>query len=77
MSTIGTFRGDSRHHGYAQSATAVRQRGFLVSAVEWIEATFERRRSRRALLEMTDDQLKDIGLSRSEAHEEAYRPAWK
>ena len=35
-----------------------------------------RRRSRRALLEMTDEQLKDIGLSRAEAHGEAYRPFW-
>ena len=29
-----------------------------------------------ALLEMSDDQLKDIGLSRADAYGEAYRPFW-
>jgi uncharacterized protein YjiS (DUF1127 family) len=36
----------------------------------------EKRRSRLALLEMTDEQLKDIGLSRSEAHSECMRRLW-
>ncbi|UVC13648.1 DUF1127 domain-containing protein [Mesorhizobium onobrychidis] len=36
----------------------------------------DRRRSRLALLEMTDDQLKDIGISRCEAHREGLRPFW-
>ncbi|UVK37229.1 DUF1127 domain-containing protein [Mesorhizobium sp. AR10] len=36
----------------------------------------ERRRSRLALLEMTDDQLKDIGVSRCDAHREGLRPFW-
>ena len=52
-------------------------RAQFTAAANWISCQMERRRSRRALLEMTDDQLKDIGLSRSEAHEEAYRPTWK
>jgi uncharacterized protein YjiS (DUF1127 family) len=77
MSTIGTFREASRFHGYTQFAAARGKRGSLVAVAEWIEAKLELRRSRRALLEMTDDQLKDIGLSRSQAHEEAYRPTWK
>jgi hypothetical protein len=34
------------------------------------------RRSRLALLEMTDDQLKDVGLSRGEAYREGIRPLW-
>ncbi len=42
----------------------------------WIDALMERRRSRLALLEMTDDQLKDIGLSRCDAHREGIRPIW-
>ena len=42
-----------------------------------IEMAVERRRSRIALLEMSDEQLKDIGLCRSEAYREANRPFWR
>ena len=38
-----------------------------------VEAMLERRRSRLALLEMTDDQLKDIGLGRADAEREGRR----
>lgn len=48
----------------------------LIAIVEWLERKLEKRRSRRALLEMTDDQLKDIGLSRSDAYGEAHRSFW-
>jgi uncharacterized protein YjiS (DUF1127 family) len=34
----------------------------------WVTWQLEKRRGRLALLELTDDQLKDIGLSRGEAH---------
>ena len=34
----------------------------------WVAWQLEKRRGRRALLELNDDQLKDIGLSRGEAH---------
>ncbi|MBZ9917579.1 MULTISPECIES: DUF1127 domain-containing protein [unclassified Mesorhizobium] len=43
----------------------------------WIDGLLERRRSRLALLDMTDDQLKDIGISRCDAHREGIRPFWK
>ncbi|TIL43043.1 DUF1127 domain-containing protein [Mesorhizobium sp.] len=36
----------------------------------------DRRRSRLVLLEMTDDQLRDIGISRADAHREGLRPFW-
>lgn len=42
----------------------------------WVAFLIERRRSRIALLEMTDDQLKDIGISRCDAHREGARPFW-
>ncbi|WP_411970880.1 DUF1127 domain-containing protein [Mesorhizobium sp. BR1-1-13] len=42
----------------------------------WIDGLLERRRSRLALLDMTDDQLKDIGISRCDAHREGIRPFW-
>jgi uncharacterized protein YjiS (DUF1127 family) len=39
----------------------------LAIVVGWIAWQMERRRARRALLELSDDQLKDIGLSRGHA----------
>jgi uncharacterized protein YjiS (DUF1127 family) len=36
----------------------------------------EKHRSRRLLLELTDDQLRDIGISRLDARDEALRPFW-
>jgi uncharacterized protein YjiS (DUF1127 family) len=37
----------------------------------------ERRRQRRALLELSDDLLKDIGASRADAWREATKPFWR
>lgn len=48
----------------------------LPRVIVWIEYMLERRRSRLALLEMSDEQLKDIGISRAEAFGEASRPFW-
>ncbi len=36
----------------------------------------EKRRSRRLLMELSDEQLKDIGLSRADAFSEARRSYW-
>jgi uncharacterized protein YjiS (DUF1127 family) len=36
----------------------------------------EKRRSRRILMELTEYQLKDIGLTRLDAINEAQRPFW-
>lgn len=59
------------------------RRGFVSRLVRvvgslnrWIDHLLERRRSRLALLEMTDDQLKDIGISRCDAHREGIRRFW-
>ncbi|VXB34395.1 conserved hypothetical protein [Pseudomonas sp. 8BK] len=38
----------------------------------WLRLT-----TRRALLRLTDEQLKDIGLSRAQAQREALQPFWK
>ncbi|MGD9915154.1 MAG: DUF1127 domain-containing protein [Rhizobiaceae bacterium] len=48
----------------------------LPKLLVWLEQTLERRRSRHALMQMSDDQLKDIGVSRAEAYGEANRPFW-
>ncbi|MFE0014016.1 DUF1127 domain-containing protein [Mesorhizobium sp. NPDC059054] len=39
----------------------------------WLSLALERHRSRKILLEMTDEQLKDIGISRADAHREGMR----
>ena len=60
-----------------RSATFSRSlRTQCIAAANWIGRQLERRRSRLALLEMTDEQLKDIGLSRGEAHCEYMRRLW-
>ena len=48
----------------------------LLRVVAMIEIAVARRRSRLALMELSDAQLKDIGISRSEAFREANRPFW-
>jgi len=48
----------------------------LARVISVIEMVVQRRRSRIALMEMSDAQLKDIGVSRSEAYREASRPFW-
>lgn len=75
-----------RHSSAALSGQSTRpsaQRGFvsrlvrvLRSLARWIDNLLDRRRSRLALLEMTDDQLKDIGVTRCDAHREGIRPFW-
>jgi uncharacterized protein YjiS (DUF1127 family) len=49
-------------------------------AVRWIVYTIEcqeRWRQRQVLLELDDHLLRDIGISREQAIEEAKRPFWK
>jgi uncharacterized protein YjiS (DUF1127 family) len=48
----------------------------MLRGVRWLERRFEKRRSRRMLLELTDYQLKDIGITRADAHGEASRRFW-
>ena len=76
MTTIETLSRGPQPQAPESKALTGRARFSLTSALTRLDAILERRRSRKALLEMTDDQLKDIGLSRSEAHGEAYRPFW-
>ena len=47
-----------------------------VSALSWLHNILDRRRSRLALLEMSDEQLKDIGISRADAYREGHIPLW-
>lgn len=74
MSTNDTFRQDT---SLATRPSRNRSSFSLLSAVEWLEHRVEKRRSRHALRDMTDAQLKDIGLSRTDAYRESIRPFWK
>ncbi|PSJ65619.1 DUF1127 domain-containing protein [Kumtagia ephedrae] len=78
MSAIETLaQSRSIHSGPArgffrrQGAAAAR---LLNTVSDRVSVMLERRRSRLALLGLTDDQLKDIGLSRADAHREGIRP---
>ncbi len=48
----------------------------FASVLSWIDTQLERRKSRRSLLEMSDDQLKDIGISRADAYREGNKAMW-
>lgn len=51
-------------------------RSLPLIAIGLYDRMAERHRSRVALLELNDDQLKDIGLSRADAWREGMRPFW-
>ena len=70
MSTFSTSRTDVSMRSSASRGST------LMRVVAMIEMAVERRRSRLALMELSDSQLKDIGISRSEAFREANRPFW-
>ena len=42
-----------------------------------VELWIERHRQRRALRELTDHMLKDIGIGRGEAEREGRKPFWR
>lgn len=69
MSTFSTS-----HTGISMPSPA--RGSTLLRIVAMIEMAVERRRSRLALMELSDSQLKDIGISRSDAFREASRPFW-
>jgi uncharacterized protein YjiS (DUF1127 family) len=45
----------------------------FTSRLAWLKRQLEKRNSRKVLLELSDDLLKDIGRSRFEANREARR----
>ncbi|TGQ17956.1 MULTISPECIES: DUF1127 domain-containing protein [unclassified Mesorhizobium] len=82
MDTIETIR--YARPAFGAQAEPLAHRGFvsrmvvaLRSIVTQIGGMLERRRGRLALLEMTDEQLKDIGISRCDAHREGIRSFWE
>ena len=49
----------------------------LVRVVEALLAWHDRARERRALMELSDQMLQDIGISRAEARGEAAKRSWR
>lgn len=54
-----------------------RAKRFFGRAISWIAEREEKRLSRLALAELTDEQLADIGVAPAEAKREASQPFWK
>jgi uncharacterized protein YjiS (DUF1127 family) len=60
------------------TAGAVPPLGQALRAAAALAATWaERRRQRRALLGLSDDMLRDIGLSRADVRVEGEKPFWR
>ena len=74
MSTIDTFHGT--RSGGAEATIESRLSRLVTAVTERLAEMGQKRRSRRMLLEMSDAQLKDIGISRADAYREASRPFW-
>ena len=54
-----------------------RLRRACVACASWLWTCAERSAQRRALAELDDDRLRDIGLTREEAQAEAAKPFWR
>ena len=51
--------------------------GWFVRTSDIVLLWLHRDRQRRALQELSDDMLKDIGLSRCDVHPETSKPFWR
>lgn len=52
-------------------------RGVGRALLAWLEAAVQRSRQRRALRELNDDRLRDLGIARHEAVRESRKPFWQ
>lgn len=52
-------------------------RGRLRRVHEVLQLWHRRKRQRRKLMQMPDDILKDIGISRVDAYQESRKPFWR
>ena len=79
MKTIDTIIMDSDGLRFLPPRASFVRRITVVirSLYAWLDHLAARRRSRMALLEMTDEQLKDVGISRADAYREGIRPPWE
>ena len=75
MVTIDTIV-NLKRHGAGRMRPRSRFRAMSFGLVERFAHVTERWRQRRDLRDLTDDQLRDIGLTPNEARREAARPFW-
>ena len=68
----GRYMGDSEHRRLIHSATEL-----LIFMLETVIAWIERSRQRRTSANLPDYMLKDIGVSRADAWQEAEKPFWR
>ena len=78
IDTIDQARSVAFRPGPGHSRSSHAKRFARAAKTIWrvLDNLLERRRSRLALLEMTDEQLKDIGISRRDADREGRRSFW-
>jgi uncharacterized protein YjiS (DUF1127 family) len=76
MSAIYSVYSSERDYASGR-ADAPRRISLIEAVLRGISMMAERHRSRRALLAMTDEQLKDIGISRADAEREGLRNPWE
>ena len=77
MTTIETIYRAAEGRAFEPGTSKGKAKVSLMSMLTWLDERLERRRSRKALLEMSDEQLKDIGLSHADVYFEANRPFWR
>jgi uncharacterized protein YjiS (DUF1127 family) len=78
MGTICTADGSICSPKRIEAPIGIMPRAKLVfwRVISWIVDREEKRLSRLALAELTDDQLADIGVTLAEARREASQPFW-
>ncbi len=80
MSTIDTFDGTSFVSGESLGNAHVnfigRLAGSTVATAKWFSEAMLKRRTRHQLRDLSDELLRDIGITRAEAMHEAKRSFW-
>ncbi|MGY2377640.1 DUF1127 domain-containing protein [Pseudomonas sp. SDO524_S393] len=62
---------------HGQELEAGQERVLSVPALSRWDAFWRRRHTRKALLELTPEQLRDVGLSAEQARQEGLKPFWR
>ncbi|MGN7770687.1 DUF1127 domain-containing protein [Phyllobacterium sp. 22552] len=74
MSTIDTIDACCKTNKFVEPRHSLFHR--VSAALNWFSLAMMKRRTRIHLSELTDDQLRDIGISKREARREVERSFW-